>query len=134
MFFCPECKKQISEKAKLCPFCGCNIKAALKRQKQQAANDAWNRMSPEEKGKSTATVIFVTIILVVLAILLVRCSNDSSNVSSQTATCKVCHRTYTSTVYGDYNYRNIHCIHMENMCINCYNNWCWAVGKKPKDY
>lgn len=84
MIICPECSKQISETAKICPNCGCDIKQVQKRLKQeqkkikeQQAMDEWNKMTPEEKTKSTIITLVVLGLIVGLIFGISQCDDGS---------------------------------------------------------
>lgn len=132
MIKCPECGKEISESAKSCPNCGCDVKKAIKKQKQQKAIDDYNKMSPAEKRQANIALVVFIAVIAILIFAFSQCSKDDQK--SKSETCHLCHKTFTYEVYGDYNYRNVHCIRMNNMCIDCYEDYCWAIGKKPKEY
>ncbi len=134
MINCPECSKQISETAKTCPHCGCDVKQAQKKKKQQQAIDEWNKMSPEQKTKSTIIGLVVIALIIALIVGVTQCSGNNSNTYS--ATCQVCYKTYSyeGHEYGGLASRNVKCIRMTNMCKKCYESYCWSIGKTPKDY
>lgn len=69
LFICPDCNKEVSKTAKVCPHCG------NKKIQNQIANEAWKNIDPKVKRKIT---IFLIGILVILTLLLVYEKSDDS--------------------------------------------------------
>ena len=68
MINCPECSQQISEIAKTCPHCGCNVKQAQKIRRKQEQMEALNKMSPEQQKKANIISLVVVGLFVILII------------------------------------------------------------------
>lgn len=90
--------------------------------------------SPDQKAKSTIIVLIV--IAIIIGIALGTASSSGNNSDTYSATCQVCHKTfsYKGHEYGGLASRNVKCIRMTNMCKKCYESYCWSIGKTPKDY
>ena len=58
----------------------------------------------------------------------------TSSGDKNSATCNVCHKTYSyeDYEYGGYDYDNVRSIKKRNMCERCYNNYNYA--QHAKDY
>ena len=117
MINCPKCSKPISESAQTCPNCGCNVL----------------QMTFEKKTKNTIITVVVVGLIIALLFGYSQCSNS---VGEYSATCEVCHKTYSyeGHEYGSMAQRNVKCIRMTNMCKKCYEAYCWSIGKTPTDY
>lgn len=76
--------------------------------------------------------ILITLILVFI-ICFAGCTEETETYS---ATCGPCNRTYSYQSYehGNWASRNVKCINSTGMCKNCYENFCYATGRIPKDY
>lgn len=76
------------------------------------------------------------IILLSLILVFIICFVGCTETKTYSATCKTCHKTYSyqGNEYGNLNSRNVKCIRATNMCKNCYENFCYATGRKPKNY
>ena len=92
MINCPECSHQISETAKTCPNCGCNVKQAQKKKRQQQAIEQWNKMSPEEQTKSLAISLVVIVVIVALLFGISQCDDGS---------CERCSKEGVYEIGGD---------------------------------
>ena len=115
---CPECNKEISDTAKKCQYCGCNIKAVIKRaeqvRKQKEAQEAWENASPKEKAViNTITWIIIGIIVI---FIFKACSTtyDSNECSAcngsgyyQKKTCPICKGSGHSDYDPYEQYKNI---------------------------
>lgn len=73
------------------------------------------------------------LLIIVMGLSLCACGDSEKTYQK---TCKNCDRTfsYEGSEYGSLAQRNCKCISSTNMCINCYNNYCWAAGITPKEY
>ncbi|MCI8631824.1 MAG: zinc-ribbon domain-containing protein [Firmicutes bacterium] len=68
LMYCRECGKQVSDKAKFCPHCGCPIYAKLSQEKQ-AAEAAISGFSVSEMIVKNKKVIIIAAILIVLIVI-----------------------------------------------------------------
>ena len=59
---------------------------------------------------------------------------SSPSNGKQSATCQICHTTYTydNDSFGGYSYENVRSINRTNMCVRCYNNYKSAMDFKDK--
>lgn len=84
--------------------------------------------------KKIYNAIIICLTILVSLNIFSSCIGDYSSTSSKSATCQVCHKTYTYEIYDDYNYHIVRCIRMTNMCKRCYSDFCAVHGMKPTDY
>ena len=91
MIECPECKKQISDTAKSCPDCGCDVKLKLaqKKQEQKPAPKKWEEMSPNARGLAILGIIA----LVIIAIVVIYFATKGPD--SDDGKCDICNETAT---------------------------------------
>ena len=75
-------------------------------------------------------------ILLIGLILFTICACGSSGDNTYSATCQVCHKTYSyeGAEYGNRASREVKCINYTNMCISCYENMCYAKGMTPRHF
>lgn len=86
------------------------------------------------KTKKTFIIIgIICTILFIIGVLLIPKNSFSSN-GKKSATCPVCHKTfsYEANEYGGYDYDNVKKIQYSNMCERCYNNY--KAAQYAKDY
>ena len=89
-------------------------------------------ISPKTK-KNCIIIGIICIILFIIGILLMP-KDSSSSKSKNSATCPVCHKTfsYEDNEYGGYDYDNVKKIQYSNMCERCYDNY--KAAQYAKDY
>ena len=80
------------------------------------------------------SILTVYAVIIGLSFLFTQCSGNDTDTYS--ATCTACNETYSyeGHEYGGWNQRNVKCIRMTNLCKECYEIYCWSIGRIPKDY
>ena len=88
-------------------------------------------MSTHKKTKAVTKIIIIIGCIIFSIFIIMQCSSDDDVYS---ATCKVCNKTYTYQAheYGGIAQRNVMCIRKTNMCLDCYEIYCWSIGKTPE--
>lgn len=84
------------------------------------------------KGGSGFGIGSVILIILVVILLASQCSKGKTD--SYSATCTECGDTYSYEPheYGGTAQRNVKCIRMTNLCLDCYHLYCWSIGKTPE--
>lgn len=115
---CPKCGNTIF--ADICPYCHTDVKQEQAKKRQQQTMEELNKMTPEQKTKSTIIGLVVIALIIALIVGVTQCAGNDSDTYS--ATCQVCHKTYSyeGHEYGGLASRNVKCIRMTNMCKKCY--------------
>ena len=97
---CPECGKQVSDTASLCPHCGCNVQKGIKKQAKELSNkqaiEDWNNAPQAQKNVSI--IIFIAICIFVLIILIKAFSNDTDHTDGK---CDICNKDKYSSLQGE---------------------------------
>lgn len=73
---CPECGRQVSDKARKCPHCGCPLEELEKKEpvKEKKKSEVLEKTPKEKKKLSKKTIIIIGIVL--LSLILVYCIVD----------------------------------------------------------
>ena len=67
LFNCPDCKKDVSKTAKVCPHCGNNkLKRQIEAEKRRIADEAWKNMDPKDKKRARNFMIGVLVLIIIL--------------------------------------------------------------------
>ena len=103
-------------------------------EQQSQTENVTNNNSNNKRTHNIITIVVSVLIIIAILFVIVQCSDNDSDTYS--ATCQVCHKTYSyeGHEYGGISQRNVKCIKMTNMCKGCYESYCYSIGKTPKDY
>ena len=110
---CPECGGEISDSAKVCPSCGCNVKQLLKKQAQERKlieqqeqmkrdEEVWKNSSPLVKVISIAVLV---VILGAIVFIFVSYFGTGSctpgGIDHHDGKCDICKSSAYSSINGE---------------------------------
>ena len=96
-------------------------------------NSGSQNIKKQDKLKIFYAIVLLVAVIGLFAIMLPECSSGTKT-DSHSATCHLCHKTFTYKVYDSWDYHNVRCIQWTNMCKKCYKDFCYLNGITPKDY
>ena len=96
LIICPECGRELSDKAKNCPHCGFPINEVLPKTQENTSNDINPSKPPKEKKKmpSWLLALIIVVVLILIGNIVVYCFNDKISGSDAVQGEEVAQITY----------------------------------------